>query len=144
MRNPVARSGAAQNDAISPRYRDAMPLVIPAGWRRLSDIVFENEAGELNGNWYEDLTGLRVGLSVEKEQDGRWWVHLSVSHRDRLPKWKEFVMVKEIFIGRDRPAVQVLPERAKWVNIHPNVLHLFSPLDNDLPLPDFTRGKGTL
>ncbi len=28
-------------------------------------------------------------------------------------------------------------------NIHPNVLHLFVCLDGD-PLPDFTRGKGSL
>ena len=50
---------------------------------------------------------------------------------------------KELFVGRDEFAYQVIPPRDQHVNIHPNVLHLWSCLDGS-PLPDFTRGTGSL
>lgn len=40
-------------------------------------------------------------------------------------------------------ALQVLPPRAKHVNIHPFCLHLWCCLDGDVT-PDFTQGSGSL
>jgi hypothetical protein len=34
-------------------------------------------------------------------------------------------MVKAIFIGRDKEALQVLPPESEHVNIHPNCMHLW-------------------
>ena len=83
---------------------------------------------------------LRVLYSVRQEADGKRWLHISVSHRDRLPQWKELVYVKTLFIGADATAYQVIPPAAKHINIHPNVLHIWCCLDG-APLPDFTRGN---
>lgn len=75
------------------------------------------------------------------EQDGRRWLHLSFSHPGRLPTWTEFVAVKELFLGREAKAIQVIPPRSEHVNIHPHCLHLFECVDGD-PLPDFTQQTG--
>jgi hypothetical protein len=50
--------------------------------------------------------------------------------------------VKELFIGGDRQAIQVMPPRSNHVNIH-EVLHLWHCLDGD-GLPDFTGGGETI
>ena len=88
------------------------------------------------------LPPMRAIVSVSKEYDGRRWVHLSLSHRDRLPTWRELRDAKEMFLG-DVYAYQVLPIRERYVNTHPNVLHLWHCLDEN-PLPDFTRGTGSI
>lgn len=83
-------------------------------------------------------------LSCNIEQDGRAWLHLSMSHHERIPTWKEQRVMKEQFLG-DREAYSILPPRARYVNIHNNVLHLFALLDEtQSALPDFTGGSGSL
>ena len=82
-------------------------------------------------------------VSGAEEEDGKRWLHLSVSRRDRLPSWPELREVKNLFLGREVMAVQVLPIESKYVNIHPNVLHLWRCVDAD-PCPDFTHGTGAI
>lgn len=79
---------------------------------------------------------LRAILGVEVVA-GELWAHLSVSAQApaRLPSWGELGWCKRHFLG-DRKAIQVLPPKAEYVNIHPHVLNLYAPLDRD-PLPDF-------
>lgn len=83
---------------------------------------------------------LAAGLSCEIENDGRAWLHLSVSHRDRIPNWNELSKAKQDFLG-DIEAYQVMPPKARYVNIDPRVLNLYAPLNGPV-LPDFTRGTG--
>jgi hypothetical protein len=78
-----------------------------------------------------------VGLELH---DGKWWLHVSVSHPHKLPTWAELKEVKELFIGRDKKAIQILPNEKEYVNMHPYCLHLFHS-DED-GLPDFTHGGG--
>ena len=85
---------------------------------------------------------LRVICSARVEADGKRWMHVSCSTPTRLPTWDELRLVKDTFIGRDRPALQLLPRQSEYVNIHPHVLHLWSCLDGD-PTPDF-RIQGTV
>lgn len=94
--------------------------------------------------WYRGinkLTGLKVIISSGIEQDGKEWIHLSVSRADRLPTWDE-LETKEAFIGLEAEAIQVIPRRSKHINIHPYCLHLFFCPESGLP--DFTRGSGSL
>ena len=116
---------------------DIPPRVLPPAWKAV-DV-------RRDGCAYRNRTeGLSVIVSLGTEDDGRSWVHLSVSHKHRLPTWDEFVRVKELFLGRERLAIQVLAPRSEWVNIHPHVLHLWSCLDETRLLPDFTRGMGSI
>lgn len=115
--------------------RELLPRVLPSKWRVLE------VAGD--GAKFVSWMGQTVIISGATELDGRRWLHVSTARPERLPTWDELVEVKETFIGRDRHAVQVLPPRAKHVNIHPHCLHLWHCVDGE-PLPDFTRGGPTL
>ncbi len=93
--------------------------------------------------------GLKVLFSVMRYGDSRIWVHVSVSGhtasgRWLLPSWDDVKRVKADFIGTDRWAYQVFPDEKNYVNDNPYVLHLFSLLDGEQALPDFTSGLGTL
>lgn len=78
------------------------------------------------------------------QNDGRAWIHFSLSHRNRIPTWGELGVAKEEFLG-DREAYQVLPPRERYVNIDARVLNIFALLDPAASvLPDFTRGTGAL
>ncbi len=79
---------------------------------------------------------LRAFVSASLEADGKRWLHVSTSRKDRMPNWTEFRAVKDLFIGLDKLAVQVFPPQSQYVNFHPNALHLWHCLDGD-PVPDF-------
>ncbi len=82
-------------------------------------------------------------VSGTVQDDGRRWLHMSMSCVGRVPSWAELVRAKEWVFGRDSKAIQVIPPRSEYVNIHPHVLHLFVCVDGD-PLPDFTAGTGSI
>lgn len=105
----------------------------PKGW-----VIAER--GHTNWFYRNAQMSLAVGLSCQIENDGRAYVHLSCSHRLRIPTWGELGKVKESFLG-DLEAYQVLPPRNRYVNIDPRVLNLYAPLNGPV-LPDFTRGTG--
>lgn len=88
--------------------------------------------------------GLRVIWSVATELDGRLWLHVSASRMDRLPSYGDMTMVKRIFVGAHRMAYSLWVPEAEHVNIHARALHLWHPMSGPLPLPDFTRGMGTI
>lgn len=105
------------------------PRILPAGWY---------QSPQQFGFWFR-LDGLKVMLSVEaKDGDPRKWLHVSLSREDRLPSWDDIRTVKDIFIGRHRTAIQVLPREEEYVNLNKTVLHLWCCL-NDEVLPDFRR-----
>lgn len=111
----------------------ASPQVLPSDWY---------PAKQAAGVWHRK-DGLAVMLSVEvKADDPRKWLHVSLSRRDRLPSWDDLRAVKDVFVGRDRTAIQVFPPAGEYVNTNPNVLHLWCCLNSQV-LPDFRR-HGTL
>ena len=109
------------------------PSFLPPGWK-LSD---NHEYGAS----YRGPKGLVVLISVTEEMDSKDWLHVSLSHKNRLPTYEEMKQVKALFIGRDRKAIQVFPPEQQHVNVHKFCLHLWCCLTDD-PLPDFTRGLG--
>lgn len=110
------------------------PMIPPSSWR----LVRTNT----DGCAYGHPAGLYAIISGAIEADGKRWVHLSVSHVKRIPTWDEFKTAKDAFLG-DVYAYQVLPPKKYFVNINHRVLHLFHCVDGP-PLPEFTRGLGTL
>lgn len=113
--------------------------VLPAGWRRRSPLTSRTEV------WDNDGAGLRVIYSESKQDDDRWWAHVSLSRRDReVPTWEQVREVKQLFVG-DAEAYIVLPPPERYVNQHEGVLHLFACRDAPTGvLPDFTQGTGSL
>lgn len=93
---------------------------------------------------YWDVGGRKLAVicSAKVESDGKRWMHVSCSRPSSLPTWDDLRMVKDTFIG-DRKAIQILPAQAEYVNLHPNVLHLWACLDDD-GLPDFRDPIGLI
>jgi len=63
------------------------------------------------------------------------WEHVSVSTRHRCPYWKEMCFVKDLFWDEEEPVMQLHPPKSTWVNNHNFCLHLWRPLDGNIPLP---------
>jgi len=116
--------------------RSFAPKVLPADWQIVPCPV-------PGGCAYANVNGYTVIMSVDQEDDGHDWLHVSLAHMQHLPAYKMLMEVKDLFAGRDRKAVMVFPKKEEHVNIHPNCLHMFVRLDGD-SLPDFTRGQGQL
>jgi hypothetical protein len=106
---------------------EILPRVMPAGW--MMDNI-------LPGRRYRRTDGFTVLASVQRQRDGQRWLHVSFSRPDRLPSWEELKEVKQIFIGRERTAIQVIPRDSEYVNVHPYCLHLWTCLDSEV-VPDF-------
>ena len=87
----------------------------------------------------------KLGLAVIQdvgEYGGRPWLHTSVSRRDlNIPSYGDLALVKSLFVGKERMAIQVFVPEEEHVNIHPGVLHLWTPLEHS-PLPDFRTMVG--
>lgn len=96
-----------------------------------------------DGASYIAKDGLQVICSADTEQDGKVWLHVSFSRRNRLPSYGDMIRVKDAFIGPKKKAIMVLPADSEYVNIHPFCLHLFHCLEDD-PLPDFTQQSGSI
>ena len=110
------------------------PIRYPAVWRH-------HEAQEPVATWLTHPDGRRVMISVLIEADGHPWLHVSVSHAQRLPTYAELADTKRAFVGPERKAIQVFPAETEHVNVHPFCLHLWCRLDGS-SLPDFSRGRG--
>lgn len=63
------------------------------------------------------------------------WEHVSVSLPKRCPNWSEMCHIKSIFWDDDDTVMQLHPPRSEWVNNHQYCLHLWRPIDADIPLP---------
>ena len=103
-------------------------ITLPAGWRKAarSDRFFAplNELCEARRG--KTIVLFSVGKHGEK-----WWLHVSLSHPEKIPSYMDVAEVKRIFVGKDRQAIQVFPKESEHVNLHPRCLHLWACLDPD-------------
>jgi hypothetical protein len=72
------------------------------------------------------------------------WEHVSVHARQpkldgsieaRIPTWDEMCKVKQLFWERHETVVQYHPPEENYVNVHDHVLHLWRPINKELPAP---------
>lgn len=63
------------------------------------------------------------------------WDHVSVSTKKRCPNWQEMDFICRQFFADDEAVMQIHPPRSQWVNNHPHCLHLWRPIDGEIPLP---------
>ncbi len=85
------------------------------------------------------------GLAVAIQKEGvfykiiaSWgdgWDHVSMSLDSRCPAWAEMCWVKELFWNAEETVVQYHPAKSRYVDCHPNCLHLWKPQKQTLPLP---------
>lgn len=68
---------------------------------------------------------------------GMGWEHVSVSvvAGGRCPTWEEMCKVKAWFWRDDEIVIQYHPAKADYINVHPYCLHMWRPIDIELPKP---------
>lgn len=87
-----------------------------------------------------------VIVSGRVEDDGRRWLHLSIAHKKRLPRYEEVNTIRRAFAGEDRYSVMVWPPASLYVDIHPTALHIFVCWEADFSwlLPEFAGVFGEM
>jgi hypothetical protein len=115
---------------------DPLPSFLPYG----INIVCREQC---YGAYRADM-GIWKGLTIMASVgiwDDQAWYHVSCARRDRSPDYKDLKMLKDVWFGANRWAIQLFPEAEKHVNTHKNCLHLWHCLDA-FYLPDFrTMGE---
>lgn len=71
----------------------------------------------------------------DRMDEANRWDHLSVSAAHRCPTWDEMEFVKRLFFERDECAMQLHVPPRDHVNNHEFCLHIWRPLDVDIPRP---------
>lgn len=105
----------------------------PKGWYVIKPWGDGFACGQFGG-------GLRVIVDCETKEDGREWLHVSVSRERWTPSHEDMALVKRDFIGDRRYAYSVWSPIDNHVNIHKHCLHLWSMMDSDdgQVLPEFS------
>lgn len=82
-----------------------------------------------NGAFY-----FRDGLFVICS-DGAGWEHVSVSRKSKLPSYEDMCRVKDMFWGEEDCVMQLMVPKSEHVNYHPYCLHMWRPLEVEIPRP---------
>lgn len=117
-------------DVVLPWVAERLPATLPWGWKLL-------KVGGDGAQFLYQPNRLSVIVSGAVREDGKRWLHVSCARPDRMPSWDEYRTAKEMFIGAEQYAVQVIPPKDRYVNIHRFCLHMFATPD-DWPLPEFS------
>jgi hypothetical protein len=67
--------------------------------------------------------------------NGQGWEHASVSTPNRCPTWEEMAFVKDLFWEPEDVVMQIHPAQSEYINCHPYCLHLWRPLNAEIPTP---------
>lgn len=67
--------------------------------------------------------------------NGEGWEHVSVSLRNRCPTWEEMDFIRSLFFRDDETVMQLHVPRTHHVNVHNFCLHLWRPLNAEIPRP---------
>lgn len=110
----------------------------PSSWRRDSQLS--------NKIAYAAKTGLDGFVMVTAAFNGDVaYIHASISKRGSIPTYEDLCELKRIVFGEHRYAALVFPPKSYHVNIHQGCLHLWGALNpSEWPLPEFSRGMGTI
>ena len=109
-------------------------LVRANRWRVRTGQMASDETYGWNGAFLVPLNGQLYHVIIG---DGMGWKHLSITNAQRkeIPSWSTMCQVKGLFYGDDEWCVQFHPAKDDNVNDHPYCLHLWMPLDVELPKP---------
>lgn len=107
-------------------------LTFPEDWRVHDERIVPRDMYEYAGV-FSALAGGRNVVIIATVQHG--WEHVSVSLQDRCPSWEIMSAVKAKFWPPEARVVQYHPPASEHVNAHPYCLHLWRPLDAEIPAP---------
>lgn len=86
--------------------------------------------GDRQNGIFEFRDGIRAIIS-----NGMGWEHVSVSRRSRIPSYDDMCRMKDAFWGKDDCVMQLHVPEADHVNCCEYCLHLWRPVDQEIPRP---------
>jgi len=95
-------------------------------------IISENPNDGMCGRYYDKYNNKWLTFVFSY---GLGWEHLSVSTPSKTPSWEQMCMMKDIFWEDDEACVQYHPKKEDYINNHQYCLHIWKPLNEELPLP---------
>jgi hypothetical protein len=103
-------------------------------WRIRNGQFASTDQDGFNGHFLVPLNGELWHVIIA---DGMGFRHLSISNAQRkmLPDWKIMCRVKEAFWADSAWCVQYMPAKDDYINDHPFTLHIWEPIDQELPKP---------
>ena len=66
---------------------------------------------------------------------GAGFEHCSVSMPTRCPSWEQMCVMKELFWKDDEVCMELHPAKDNYVNNHPYCLHIWRPINQEIPIP---------
>ena len=92
------------------------------------------ESKDLDGN--NGLFDIGKFLVQSSNKDG--WEHVSVTLKDSTatPSWENMCYIKNLFWDAEDVVIQYHPKQSEYINLHPGCLHLWRPIDQEIPRPD--------
>ena len=87
---------------------------------------------EYNGAFLMDILGEKTFFIVS---NGDGWEHVSVSHPNKIPTWETMCKVKDLVFEDEETVIQYHPKKSEYVNMHPNCLHMWRPINKSIPTP---------
>ena len=69
--------------------------------------------------------------------NGGGWEHVSICpfKRSYTPSWDDMCRLKDMFFCEEETVVQYHPAKSEYVNNMPNCLHLWRPINEEIPTP---------
>ena len=96
----------------------------------------EGEINEVSGVY---IIKSKYGKLLIIVSDGLGWDHVSISkqmkNKCKLPSWEIMCYIKDLFFNPNETVVQFHPKKSEYVNINPNVLHLWKNQSYEYQLP---------
>jgi hypothetical protein len=106
---------------------------------RSRDGAMSSREGDLFGAFYVRVGTVDLIIIATTGCDEIPWEHVSLRARDykgeRVPTWSEMCRVKDLFWEAEECVVQYHPPKSDYINNHPFVLHLWKPLNVEMPRP---------
>jgi hypothetical protein len=102
-------------------------------------IVFDRrvrlEGRDDDGIAFVMLSPFGAGVLRVIATSGCGWDHVSVSLVDRTPTWEEMSVVRDLCFEPEECCMELHVPRSEHINHHPYCLHLWRPLDAEIPQP---------
>ena len=111
-----------------------MTFEVPEKFRVTTGTMGSDSRYGNNGLFLVKSLKLKTPLDVICSQD-MGWEHVSVSSKTRMPSWDEMCFIKDLFWGEDDAVMQLHPPKSDYVNNHKYCLHLWRPMNIEIPLP---------
>lgn len=97
------------------------------------NILIKKEGQDgIGGSYYERYSDKWLNFIFSW---GAGFEHLSVSTPRKTPTWQQMCVMKDIFWNEDEICMQLHPAKKEYVNNHPYCLHIWKPIDKEIPTP---------